>query len=189
LSIILAAAFISACAVPAACAAGEASSLKTSITSPSADEYAVYSDLINSRYAKDGVSLIVVEDHTSGESDGIWELHGIDGELLEDYQARNKAEYGLERLFSLKTSYELISEGEALDTLSDYEGAWDTFYEIYPDSQGILILSRVGFDKNKTQALVYACNQAGPAAIDGNYYLLVRNGASWIVKDVFEALI
>jgi hypothetical protein len=186
---VLAVTFISACAVPVACPAGEASSLKTSVTSPDADEYAVYSDLISSRYAKDGVSLIVVEDHTSGESDGIWELHGIDGELLKDYQAKNKAAYGLERRFSLKTSYELISEGEAIDTLSDYEGDWDTFYEIYPDSQGILILSRVGFDKNKTQALVYACNQAGPAAIEGIYCLLARNGNAWAVKDVFEALI
>jgi hypothetical protein len=182
---VLAMVFISTCAAPAACVAEEALSLKTSVTSPSADEYAVYSDLINSRYVQDDVSLIVIEDQTSGESDGVRGLQGLDGDLLEDYQAKNRMAYGLERLFNLKTSYELISEEDALDTLSDYEGAWDMFYDIYPDSQGILILSRVGFDKNKTQALAYACNQAGPAAREGSYYLLARKGDCWKVQDVF----
>lgn len=171
-----------------ACAAQETEPLAD--YGPDSDEYAVYSDLINSRYIGEGVGLMVVVDQTNAESGDFSQLRGVDKELIEDYQAKNNMACRLDRLFNLRVSYELISEEEARDTIeSDPEIGWDIFYSTYPDSQGMLSLSRAGFNRNRTQALVYACNHAGPNAIDGNYYLLVKDGAAWVVKKMFEAWI
>jgi hypothetical protein len=176
--VVLSMAFISASAL---------SPSGTYTADPSADEYEVYSDLIDSHYVREGVNLIVIEDQTDPESGGIRELHGIDGDLLEDYQAKNRISYDLKGLLNLDVDYELIGECEAQDLLSEYEKAWDEFYSNYPGSQGILVLSRVGFNRDKNQALVYASNQAGPDELAGNYYLLERDGPSWTVKDIYEA--
>lgn len=171
-----------------ACAAQETEPLAG--YGPDSDEYSVYSDLINSKYIGGGVGLMVVEDQTNAESSAFGQLRGVDGELIEDYQAKNKMAYRLDRLFDLRVGYELISEEDARDIIeSDPEVGWDTFYSTYPDSQGMLSLSRAGFNKNRTQALVYACNHAGANAIEGNYYLLTKNGDAWVVKNVFEAWI
>ncbi len=172
-----------------ACMAQEISSPKVLVSGPDGDEYKAYSDLINSRYIGDDVSLIVLEDQTNAESNDInIGMSGVDRETIEDYQAKNKRAFSLERLFNLKADYELISDGEYQDLFEpDPESGWDIFYSIYPESQGILTLSRIGFNENRTQALVHARNQAGPTTEEDYYYLLEKNGASWVVKDMFEA--
>ncbi len=44
----------------------------------------------------------------------------------------------------------------------------------YPNSQGTMTLSRVGFNRNIKQALVYVGNQEGFLAGAGYYVLLVK---------------
>lgn len=108
------------------CAAQEAEPLAG--YGPDSDEYAVYSDLISSRYIGEGVSLMVIEDQTNVEPGDSSQLRGVDRGLIKDYQAKNKMACRLDRLFNLKVSYELISEEEARDTFDQIQRADGTCF-------------------------------------------------------------
>ena len=61
---------------------------------------------------------------------------------------------------------------------------WDRFHEKYPGSYGIVQLSRVGFDTQGNQALVYVENDFHDLAAAGYYVLLVRKDDIWVPHDV-----
>jgi hypothetical protein len=62
----------------------------------------------------------------------------------------------LENKFSIPQIVVLISKKEHDKIFSDE--SWDTFYQKYPDSPGYIGLSRVGFNSNHTQAIIYFSN-------------------------------
>ncbi|MBI4706223.1 MAG: hypothetical protein HY744_34435 [Deltaproteobacteria bacterium] len=71
-------------------------------------------------------------------------------------------------------------EAEAI--FDDACSGWHVFYERYPDSQGIMTLSRVGFDPAGKVALVYVSNQSHCVAGAGDVYHLARQAdGSWTV--------
>jgi len=60
---------------------------------------------------------------------------------------------------------------------------WDLFFNTYPDSQGVLTFSSVGFSKDKDQALVYFGNQAGSVSGKGFLIQLEWNGKQWRIEN------
>jgi len=52
-----------------------------------------------------------------------------------------------------------------------------------------LILSRVGFNSRKDQALVYAGKIDAPLAGSGGYYFLIKEDGIWEVQDASGAWI
>jgi len=52
----------------------------------------------------------------------------------------------------------------------------------YPNSQGTMTLSGVGFNRNINQALVYVGNPEGFLAGAGYYVLLVKEKGTWVIK-------
>lgn len=59
-------------------------------------------------------------------------------------------------------------------------GDWETFYTTYPNS-GLFNLSRVGFNANQTQALVYMEQWCPGKCGEGNLYLLEKEAGGWRV--------
>ncbi len=173
---------------------------RTAPTSAVADEYAVYEAVIESLYLAEDIELIVIKNWTAtsvspGESSDteaeyIREKFGtaIELETLNDYSAKNKRSYQLDQDISLDVPYVLLSEAE-LTKIFEREGSWDRFYEIYPNSQGIMTLSRVGFNTQIDQALVYIGNQADYLAGRGYYVLLTKKGDVWTVDSMILAWI
>jgi len=81
--------------------------------------------------------------------------------------------------FNIK--HELISDA-ARDHIFG-QGGWKMFYQQYPNCRGIVDLSRVGFDKNKAQALLYVGNQWDYLAGEGFLVFLENKDGEWKIVD------
>lgn len=56
---------------------------------------------------------------------------------------------------------------------------WERFREDFPDSDGTLRISRIGFDRSRTQALFYAGQQFDWTVGSSGFWLLVRSSTGW----------
>jgi hypothetical protein len=65
-------------------------------------------------------------------------------------------------------------------SLFDGEDGGSEFFSRHPDSGGVTLLSRVGYSRDGTQALVYVV-RACPLCGEGEYVLLVRANGQWRV--------
>jgi hypothetical protein len=153
-------------------------------------EYAVYSALIEASYATNKLGMIVIQDHTglgvSGNDPQQFaylrkSLPEVDQPLLDDFQARNVQSEPIEDRFTLKTQLVLISQDEVTGLFGQGGGAWDEFYKKYPNSQGLMTLSKVGFNAAGDKALVYVGNQSHFLAGAGFAVVLGKKNGVWTI--------
>lgn len=134
------------------------------------DEYIVYSAVMNSRIempAAGGMFFVVAEETNKdsvakdyGQSpDG---KNDIDPSLIEDFNSKNAKEHRLEGdKFPPGAHVKIITEKELSEIFSGFsKDGWRVFRERYIGAGGILYFSRVGFNTEKTQALLEVRNQA-----------------------------
>ena len=62
------------------------------------------------------------------------------------------------------------------------EEGWKEFYQLYPQSNGYLHFSRVGFNKERTEALVHVGWMRGSLEGQGQYFLLSKKDGKWQVE-------
>jgi hypothetical protein len=83
----------------------------------------------------------------------------------------------LQRKFKIDKPYELVST-EAIGTLiKNYN--WNSFYKQYPDSGGIIRLSAVGFNRQKTLAIVDTGSSCNNQCGRGSLHLLKKIDGKW----------
>jgi hypothetical protein len=68
----------------------------------------------------------------------------------------------------------------------DEASGWKLFYEKYPDSVGFIHLSRVGFNADLSQALVYIARYHYEQPLLGGYYLMTRQDGRWVIESSLE---
>lgn len=154
-----------------------------------ANEYAVYSavlsDFAKARSPQNTTPLLVIRDQTVWfESDltGLSYLEQLKNEMptiseamIEDYRTKYKQAQQLTNSFDQRTKCVLISMREP---------AFPESQEIrmkYPDSLGIITLSRVGFDQGMTHALVYLVYNCRGLCGGGSYLLLSKDNVVWTI--------
>jgi len=163
------------------------------------DEYAVWSAVLAKKYADGGYLKLVIRDRTAMYvPDPIarqWQNSEHDTEAFSDLQAKNKAQSVLENKFSVKLPCILMT-GEAESKLfpstpsepkdkafiEKVQSSWKQFYEEYPSAQGILTISRVGFNSDKSEAVVYIQNVASLMLASGKLFFLTKKNGSWEVQ-------
>ena len=59
------------------------------------------------------------------------------------------------------------------------DDGWGGFREAFPQSRGYLILSAVGFNADKTLALVYVEHRCRGLCAAARYYILEKRKAHW----------
>lgn len=166
------------------------------------DEYNVYSALLTQSYISEGETQVVIDNYTQNVSvyydDDIKEhfnylrkrLPSLSQRTIDDFKSKDGS-HPLHRSFNVKIKYTLISH-EQFERFAGPNGTmgmsrvgWETFYREYPGASGFLLLSRVGFDPKKTQALVFVLHMRGnPSGRwwgDGSYLLLVKKNGLWRV--------
>ena len=164
------------------------------------EEYAVYSALLSAQYPTKAPQVLVIDDWTpsSEREPNVGFVGGLAGtgagrpdvqaETAADFETKRKQSVGLERKLSPKLSYVLVSESELTAIFHpDANGMvgrapWREFYEKYPGAQGIMSLSRVGFNKAKNEALVYVIKQQQLLGGSACFYVLVKQQGVWKVK-------
>ena len=106
-------------------------------------------------------------------------------ELIDDYNSKNKVPHRLSDRFSADKKVILLPKAESAEIFN--KGGWDEFYRRYPESAGLLAMSRVGFNANRDMAFLYVGSSSGPRAGTGCFILLQKSKASdrwYIVKHI-----
>lgn len=153
-------------------------------------EYAVYAALLKEIAIDKETTQIVIEENTE-----IKDLMGIDTkallkelsplrqEAISDFESKNKQPCRLTNEFNLKVKVILISKRE-IEEISEnrIRDGWEVFHQKYPTAGAILTLSRVGFNEDGTQALIYVAYACGGLCGQGQYILLTKREAGWKVE-------
>lgn len=168
-----------------------------------AQEYVIYDAVIKRIFVENvpeekRIDLLVIQERTILQDKAIQGLRdgsvllsrnvaSVDEATLEDLEARNKEPQSLSSLFSIPMNYTIVGTQELKNSFggsSDASEAWKRFYRRYPNSSGLIGLSRVGFNGKKNQALVLLERSCGPECADGQIVLLSKENNVWAVRQV-----
>jgi hypothetical protein len=171
-----------------------------SAASLEAEEYVVYSAVLNGVSSSPELKQLVINIETSSKEKqpfigiigGMVRTGAKPPEAADDtwseFNARNGKSGLLDRRLDLKLPYVLVTD-EKLKTFfvkgpnGEIDGGiWQTFYKQYPGAQGVLAFSRVGFNSKKDEALVYVANQSGLVGGSGRFVLLSRSSGNWAIQ-------
>jgi hypothetical protein len=166
-------------------------------TDPEAEEQAVYAAILK---VMTRGSPVVIDFHTAtgmgSENldqtfDYLKEQMGdkLTQELTDSFKSRNDQPYALAQDMQIGVEYTLISDTEMQELFNGEQDGWDVFYSRYPNSPGITTFSKVGFNADYTQALIYFGNQAHWLAGAGYYFLLEKTDGGWQIVDQVMAWI
>jgi hypothetical protein len=103
------------------------------------------------------------------------------GPAISDYVKSNAKPSALQRRINVEVTYQLISTEELQSTIQTV--GWDGFYQRYPDSGGWIELSAVGFNANKTVAVVYMGHHCGPLCGGGGFHVLEKKDGQWVTLE------
>jgi hypothetical protein len=101
-------------------------------------------------------------------------------EVLRDYKKQNEATRVLVRGFVIEKSYNLIPKQEFADLFKKDGPGWSGFYSRYPDSGGIIQLSAVGFNRERTKAMLYVGHSCGWLCGGGGYAFVQKKDGKWV---------
>jgi len=159
------------------------------------EEYAVWraviEGLLEQEWQHETFKRIVIESQTSypdymeKSTRIVGEKWDIPESVINDFVQINKNRQQLENRFQVSIGINLLTEGLMryffVEHKLDFTG-WDLFYRAYPNSQGLLVLSRVAFYETRKRALVYAGNQRHWLGGAGYLILLKCEGSEWKVE-------
>src|SRR5204862_1604277 len=114
-------------------------------------------------------------------------LPTVSDETITDYEANRKPSMPLGRSLNIPLRYILLpqKEYESIFGTAKYHDTtedWAKFYDRFRDSGGYIGLSNIGFNKARSQALVYFVHWCGTLCGSGHYILLSRTGKEWKVE-------
>ena len=149
-----------------------------------ADAYDVYLAILPLEWPLSvaNAKALVIAAETSGykmciEPEGESKL--LIGTAIDDYVKQNVKKLLLQRKFGDKIPYNIVGSKE-LTSLFDSRGGWDAFYKKYPDSGGMIGMSAVGFNADKTIAVVYMGHGCGLLCGGGELHVLQKKDGKWI---------
>ena len=104
-----------------------------------------------------------------------WEK--IIGPAITDYIRINKTKWRIQENFKIEKPYKIVSSDIILSLIKK-EG-WEGFYKKYPDSGGFIDLSAVGFNADKSIAVLSKGGWCGDLCGSGDYYVLQKKDGRW----------
>ena len=167
-------------------------STATPLPDPDVEEYAVYNDLLEARFKGDELGQVLIIDHTRVSSTKLIEQNlaefqeyvPLAPEMIAGFKDRNKESYLIEPVLDFGVNYQLLTQEEVDELrLLDEASGWKLLYEKYPNSYGFLYLSRVGFNADFTQALVYTESFHYEYFLEGGYYLMTKQDGRWVIEN------
>ncbi len=105
-------------------------------------------------------------------------LDGIRGETLADFLAKNREQHPVEPDLNPGGRLICVGDQEFEHIFRDGDG-WTRFREEFPESDGTLRFSRVGLDRDVTQAILYAGQQFDWNVGSGGFWLFSKLDGEW----------
>ena len=103
------------------------------------------------------------------------------GPAISDYVRANAKPSLLQQQIKVGVPYQLIMADELKSAIQTV--GWEGFYQRYPDSGGWIELSAVGFNVDKTVAVVYMGHHCGPLCGRGGFHVLEKKDGKWVTLD------
>jgi len=100
-------------------------------------------------------------------------------QAISNYEQMNSKVWLLERMFPIEKPYELLASSEIVAAPSNGIEKWETAVQQYLDSAGWIGLSVVGFNSDKTAAVLYFEHQCRHLCSSGAFHFLRRVGDTW----------
>ena len=173
------------------CASCQQNSAALPQIDPDLEEYVVYNALLESKFASDNISQVLFIDHTRVNNQVLLEQDlasfqadtPLERELINSFKERNQQPYPLEPILDFGVEYQLLTQ-EEVDELRplDEASGWKLLYEKYPNSYGFVYLSRVGFNADFSQALVFMGTFHYERLMEGGYYLMIKQDGRWVIE-------
>lgn len=114
------------------------------------------------------------------------QIADLSDEIIKDFNLKNDKAYQLQRKFTFAGKYELMSENDVSKIFYEAEGdldsGWENFKNKYPNSFGYIQFSRIGFNKDRNQALIYSTSSGGSFSAEGSYIFYVKEKEKWVRK-------
>lgn len=149
------------------------------------DVQCIYAAVIAENFKNE---IIVIEDSTSVGLHKANEYsykrfksycESISQETFNDFVAKNIVPSKIELQITIDKEIIIITSDQITEIFNKDNG-WDVFYNKYGDkAQGILRLSRIGFNKDKTQAFLYYGNQSDWLTGGGRGLLYEKVEGQW----------
>lgn len=161
-------------------------------------EYAVYRALIEERSIKHKDQLIVIYSETVSRAFHKWDKFPVLPETIDSFERRNQHSQTIDGAkLGLSVPCTILEKEAFQELMTKYDEAsytlpnrWDGFYKAYPNANGMIKLSRVGFDTKESQALVWVGHAADYLIGISFFVLLVRNkDGAWNVDNWILATI
>ena len=158
-------------------------------------EYQIFTAVIDSLYNSSEIILIGIEDSTFTEieSQNMRANHWTNldefniEEIVESFVSRNSFKYQLNSNFFNNSQIKLIKRSEKVEIVrSQNKQLNDTQLESIYRHIGILSFSRVGFNKENNQALLYCEYDCGGLCGWGEYLFLKLVENSWKIVKRYE---
>jgi hypothetical protein len=105
-------------------------------------------------------------------------LEGLAEETLTDFLAKNRMQHPIESDLNPRGRLVCVDDEEFQHIFRDGDG-WARFRREFPESDGTLRFSRVGFDRDVTQAMLYAGQQFDWNVGSGGFWLFSKLDGEW----------
>jgi len=106
------------------------------------------------------------------------------GEAIEDYKKQNERMWFLQRKFKTDKPYVVLSS-EAF--MGKNQGRWEM--PAFPDSGGYFLLSAVGFNSQRTVAVVWVEQRCGRLCGKGEFHVLQKTQNEWATAEVARVVL
>jgi hypothetical protein len=164
------------------------------------EEYTVYSAVLAQIYPSGPKTFVItsatsdnelltgelikyIEENSMFTQSGMFNLK-LDEDMVEDYNEKNAEKHMLSADgFDLPQEVILISSEELDEIFWGEGGGWNRFYSRFPVATGTINLSRVGFDNDKTGAIIYIGIQSDFLIGRGDFLLLAKDNGKWRIVD------
>jgi hypothetical protein len=156
---------------------------KTKSANISEEEYQIYSVVLESRGKNIVLMKTLMKAGFIKEDEAVLKrkFPQILEEIFQNFSTANLKDYSFDKEISISKKCFLINEAKNKSYFRKDGGGWEQFYQDYPESDGILKFSAIGFSNDKQQALVYASRQCGGLCAEGIYYFLIKQKDKWVI--------
>lgn len=162
------------------------------------EDYNVYSAVIKSY----DVDKVVVKQKTSGTSLSCTDCYfvemlaednpGFESEMATTLVEVNQNPLYLDATFNISYVQVVLVSDAQLDYIfngSYSNNDWEQFYNTFPNTYGYTQFSAVGYNSDKTKALVETSNSSCSICGEGKLYYLEKESDVWVVKKIIETWI
>ncbi|HEY6331136.1 MAG TPA: hypothetical protein VI756_17545 [Blastocatellia bacterium] len=165
---------------------------------PDSAEYDVYAAVIARRIVNAGVKKIVIAKNTvkPGTFDRQIEesretfMNNVSADLsretVEDYIDKGRGSRQIELRSMPGVEFVLLDQSIIATFFQRGPDGWTDLKAKYPGIGGIFTFSRVGFNHEMNQALVYAGWSCGPLCGHGDFFFLEKHAGAWTIKKQYS---